>query len=143
MEGPGTEALNTFLSRHIEGTGDADHVADATLAAWGAIDRALQPIFGKNGVAGLYRRSLHLAAAEHPGLDIDSPDGDNRDINVDALRAALAQQSTADAQAGAAAFLRHFDALLSSLVGPSLTARLLQPVWSGDPKAPNKQDPRS
>jgi hypothetical protein len=143
LAGPDTKSLNAFVSRHIEGTGDAGQAADATLAAWGSIDRALQPIFGKNGVAGLYRRSLHLAAAEHPWLETDRPGGENRDIDVDALRAALAQQSTADAKAGAAAFLRHFDALLSSLVGPSLTARLLRPVWGGDPQEPNEQDTRS
>lgn len=113
------------------------------MAAWGSIEQALHPILGKGGVAGLYRRSLHLAATQHPWLDVDNPGLEARNLDTAALRATLAQQSTADARAGAADFLRHFNALLSSLVGPSLTARLLRPVWVGDPQDVNEQDTRS
>lgn len=113
------------------------------MAAWESIEQALHPVLGKGGVAGLYRRSLHLAAAQHPWLDVDTPGLDARNLDPGALRATLAQQSTADARAGAAGFLRQFNALLSSLVGPSLTARLLRPVWGGDPQDVNEQDTRS
>lgn len=142
MERPETELLHTFLARHVDAAGDAGGVADATVSAWVAIERTLQPILGKGGVDGLYRRSLHLATGQHPWLSSDASDADSRHADPGALHAALAGQSTAEAQAGAASFLRHFDALLSGLVGPALTARLLRPVWVGTPGAMNEQDTR-
>ncbi|TXK62377.1 hypothetical protein [Alkalisalibacterium limincola] len=142
MERPETELLHAFVSRHIDAARDAGAVADATLATWISIDRALQPILGKGGVAGLYRRSLHLATDQHPWLSPETTQASARDADPDALHAVLARRPTAEAQAGAASFLRHFDALLSSLVGPALTARLLGPVWAGNPGALNEQDTR-
>lgn len=142
MERPETELLHTFLARHVDAAGDAKGVADATVATWKSIEKALQPILGKGGVDGLYRRSLHLATNQHPWLAPGTTDAEPRHADPGSLHAALAGQSTAEAQAGAASFLRHFDALLSSLVGPALTARLLRPVWVGSPGAMNEQDTR-
>jgi DNA-binding GntR family transcriptional regulator len=46
-----------------------------------------------------------------------------------ALKALLSRQTSADAASGGAAFLHAFHDLLSSLVGHSLTERLLRSVW--------------
>jgi hypothetical protein len=45
------------------------------------------------------------------------------------LRAALATQSSAEAADANAAVLQTFHDLLTSLIGASLTERLLRPVW--------------
>lgn len=142
MERPDTELLDAFLAGHIDVAGDSGGVADATVAAWQGIERALRPILGHGGVVGLYRRTLHLASATHPWLPADPPDTEGPEAAPARLHAALAQCPTAEAKAGATSFLRHFDALLSSLVGPALTARLLRPVWDADPGAQNEQDAR-
>lgn len=121
---------------------NAAGVADATASAWREIEQALRPILGSGGVRGLFQRSLHLAANEHPWLARDNGDDEAGNAEPDALQATLAQGTTAEAQAAASSFLRHFDQLLSSLVGSTLTARLLRPVWTVASGLPNEQDTR-
>jgi hypothetical protein len=95
---------------------------------WNEIDGSLSPILGSRGVAMLYKRSLVLAGATHgwlPRVDEALP------VKVDLapLQAALMQQGNTVALDGGSAFLRTFYELLSSLVGPSLTERLLRSIW--------------
>ena len=95
---------------------------------WSEIDASLAPILGSRGVAMLYKRSLVLAGATHgwlPRVDEALP------VKVDLapLQAALMQQGNTVALDGGSAFLRTFYELLSSLVGPSLTERLLRSIW--------------
>jgi hypothetical protein len=95
---------------------------------WSEIDASLSPVLGSRGVAMLYKRSLVLAGATHgwlPRVDEALP------VTVDLapLHAALMQQGNTVALDGGSAFLRTFYELLSSLVGPSLTERLLRSIW--------------
>lgn len=95
---------------------------------WGEIDATLSPILGPRGVAMLYKRSLVLAGAAYAWLPrVDEP----LPVAVDLapLQAALVQQGNTVAIDGGSAFLRTFYELLSSLVGPSLTERLLRSIW--------------
>ncbi len=108
-------------------------------AIWEQIDDALTPILGQRGVAALYARSLHLAATSYPWLA--APDeSDPPAVGPAALKSALARRSSAVAVAGASAFLQTFHELLASLVGASLTERLLRPVWSTTSSGPSAQD---
>lgn len=119
----------------------AAQIADATAAAWQAIGTALVPIVGARGVAALYKRSLHLNRQTHPFL---SPvfEGVQTSIDLASLKAALAQQSPDGAAAGGAAVLQTFYELLTTLVGPSLTERLLRSVWANLSSEPPAQDNR-
>ena len=108
----------------IAGGREAARVAEATNTTLRAIDAALSPIISERGVAALYRRCLFLIRHERPWLDpvyaADAGPGD-----YDALRSALSQQNDADALHGADALLSTFHGLLVSLIGESLTDRLL------------------
>jgi hypothetical protein len=107
---------------------DARQIAASAVAIWNAIDGALSPVIGLRGSGALYKRSLHLARADHPWLAV-AYDGALLPGDYSSLQAALAQQSSADAAAGHDALLQTFHDLLADLIGRSLTHRLLQAVW--------------
>jgi hypothetical protein len=104
---------------------DAARIADAAVAAWTAIDGALSPIIGARGIAALYKRSLYLALADHPWL-AGAYEGDRQPGDFASLRAVLSQQTARNAAAAHDALLQTFEDLLDSLIGKSLTQRLLQ-----------------
>lgn len=118
----------------------AAQIADAVVATWKKIDAALSPIIGHGSVAVLHMRSLHLIDPAHPWL-ADMHQGVQTTIDLAALKAILAQQDseTAAATAGGA-LLQTFYELLASLVGPSLTERLLRSVWENPLSGPPAQD---
>ncbi|MEX5683042.1 hypothetical protein [Pseudomonas silesiensis] len=92
------------------------------------MDSALTPILGQQGVAALYRRSLHLCAANHPRL-AGTYDSVQASLDLTALKSVLVEQSAADALFFGEVLLSTFYQLLTTLIGPSLTARLLRGVW--------------
>ncbi len=133
----GRQIAAPLVSRVGHGA-DAAQVGDAVFAIWEQIDDTLTPILGQRGMAALYDRSLHLAAASYPWLA--APDeSDPPAVGPAALKSALARRSSAVATAGASAFLQTFHELLASLVGDSLTERLLRPVWSTTLSGPSAQ----
>ena len=97
----------------------------AAVAAWTAIDGALSPIIGARGIAALYKRSVHLVLADHPWLAA-AYEGALQPGDFASLRAALSQQNAQNAAAAHDAVLKTFQDLLDSLIGRSLTQRLLQ-----------------
>ena len=130
------------LAHRVGAAADAAQVAGAIFAIWAEIDDALTPILGPRGVAALYKRSLHLAAKAHPWLA--APDeGEPPAIGPAALKSALARRSSSAAAAGGSAFLQTFHELLTSLVGVSLTERLLRAAWAAPSSSSPTQDTTS
>jgi len=127
------------LAGRVPAGANVEQLADAVVTVWHDIDLALHPIIGHRGVAALFLRSLRLTAAVHPWLA-----GVQRDlataIDVTALRAALLQQTFAEAAAAGTALFRSFEQLLASLVGIELTTQLLQSVWTHRASSPPAQD---
>ena len=124
------------LADRVSDGADAEQVAEAIVAIWLDIEQALHPIIGHRGVAALYHRSLHLTAVAYPWLAIDQP-AVPAAIDPSGLRLALVQQTAAEAGAGGSALFLTFHELLASLVGASLTDRLLRSVWThSSPGAP-------
>lgn len=117
----------------------ASQIADTTVAAWQVIDSALAPIIGPRGVAALYRRSLHLVRQSHPCLAA-ALEGLQPVLDLESLRLVLAQQDADEAAAIGGQVLQTFYELLTTLVGPSLTERLLRSVWANFLGAPPAQD---
>ena len=117
----------------------AAQIADAVVATWKKIDAALSPIIGHGSVAVLYMRSLHLIDPAHPWL-ADMHQGVQTTVDMAALKAILAQQDSETAAAAGGALLQTFYELLASLVGPSLTERLLRSVWENPLSGPSAQD---
>ncbi len=107
---------------------NAVQIADAFLLICQQIDSVLCPIVGQTGVAALYKRSLYLTGKNFPwlansGHTFESP------IEYDTLKNLLSEQNAATAHAGGSALLQTLYELLASMVGPSLTERLLRSLW--------------
>ena len=118
---------------------DAERIAVAAVAKWCGIDAALSPIIGQRAVAALYNRSLHLIRADYPWLRTQYDDElESREFT--ALKTALSQQPPSTAVAAHVALLKTFNDLLTSLIGASLTERLLQPVWDNHSSGLAAQD---
>lgn len=119
--------LVVALQRRVGTGGDSTRVALATIVLWRELDAVLNPVLGRGGVAAMYRRCLSLAARTHAWLP--PPDASQTAApDLEALQASLSGQDAATAAAAAAAFLHAFHDLLASLVGASLTGRLLGSV---------------
>lgn len=123
------------LAQRMDGNPGPSRAADAIIATLQDIDSALTPIIGQHGVAALYRRSLLLCAASHPRLAGSFDNLPARDMT--ALKTLLLEQSEADSVFFGETLLKTLYELLTTLIGPSLTARLLRAVWenslSGNP----------
>ena len=118
---------------------DSAAVAAAAISTWGVIAAALSPIIGHGGVVALYKRSLHLTRANYPWLSA----ADESEMQVDgfgALGTTLAQQECLAASAAQTELLHTFRDLLLSLIGSSLTERLLGSVWDSPSSGHAGQD---
>lgn len=127
------------LEQRVGMNADPAQIADAMAAIWREVGEALGPIVGPRGVAALYRRSLNLTAMKHAWIG-QAAQGQEGDMDLGALKSILIAQSSAEANAGGMALLQTFHQLLSSLVGPLLTDRLLRSVWAEPSSGPSAQD---
>ena len=128
----------TPLRRIAHGT-DSAQIAAAIVSKWKDIDTALTPILGQQGVAALYKRSLYLTSPVCPWL-VGTHEGVVNAMDLATLEAVFAQQSSAAAAAGGDLLLQTFYEVLTSLVGPSLTERLLRSVWANSSSGLPAQD---
>ena len=122
------QGIRSMFARLARDRADATGVADVAVSIWRAVGSVLSPVIGQPGVAALFKRSIDLTRVLHPCLapvanSVPDPGA------LAALRTVLAAQSQPDALSANAALLRNFHDLLTSLIGASLTERLLRPVW--------------
>jgi hypothetical protein len=131
------------LAYRINDGSTAAEIAAACGEFWGEVEGVLRPIIGPRGVTALGRRSLHLASAAHPWL-ASHPPGGPATLDAALFVSLLAHRSSDEAAAAGAAFFQTLRELLGSLIGASLSEKLLRTVW-GPPDAPlnsaNAQDP--
>jgi len=126
---PHTKGLPmTSLESDASPNDDADFVASAAIARWETIVEALTPVLGQRGVAALYRRTLIVAGRGHPCLLLAQDNSES--VSFRKLRKVLVQQPADTAAAATDASLETFHELLNSLIGRSLTQRLLGTTWS-------------
>jgi hypothetical protein len=102
-------------------------VAEATLIIWRRMAALLAPVIGVRGVDVLFSRALQLTSKAFPCLAIAGAQGDSAVLLAN-LKAKLAANATNDAMEAGHALLVTFTELLSTLIGESLTERLLSPV---------------
>lgn len=120
-----------LLADRVATNADASQIADAIGAAWHDLDLNLSPVLGRRGVAALYKRSLHLNTVAYPWLaQVREAAHANLAIDVAPLRAMLGERSEAEAAETGAALIHTFTELLSTLIGASLSERLLDSVWA-------------
>ena len=127
-EDPSSRRVTAPLTERTGVDATAAQTAVAFGIIWSELDAALSPIVGPRGVEALGQRSLKLISTLHPWLAAGQPGEPTR---FEPLRLAplLAQHSNEEAQAAGNAFLQTFHGLLSSLIGLSLTDRLLHAAW--------------
>ena len=135
MDSPNSLLTTAPLVNRVREDADVAQIAEAVSAVWAEIEKTLSPIIGQRGVAKLYRRSLHLSRVAHPWM-AGPPEGMDAAMDTQPLLSALLLQQRADALRAASALFQTFHDLLASLVGPSLTERLLRPVWSDSAGTP-------
>jgi hypothetical protein len=140
MDDSDSTPLAAPLARRVGADADAAQVADAVGAIWHEIDAALGLIMGPLGVVALFNRSVHLTSAAHPWLAAGRIREPHGLFETTSLKSLLVQRCPADALAGGSALLRTFNELLASLIGASLTERLLCPVWAPPLSGPSAPD---
>jgi hypothetical protein len=116
------------LARRVGDIADLAKTVHAIISTLQDTDAALSPIIGEQGVVALYRRSLHLCASTHPRL-AGTYGSEPAALDLIALKSLLVEQSEVDALFFGEVLLTTFYELLTKLIGPSLTARLLRDVW--------------
>ena len=127
----GDDDFSSIAAAWLGGAASVAKVADVAkmlASTWHEINAALQPVIGQRGVAALYKRSLYLTVPAHPWL-ADALDNSPTALDIASLDAILAQQSCTDAIAAGGALLQAFSQVLTSLIGSSLTERLLRQAW--------------
>lgn len=139
MKSQMSDGVAAFLARRVETGADSAQIAETIAAKFREIENALTPIIGRGGVGALYRRSVHLTGQTHPWL-AGAEEGVPTAMDAAPLNALLARQGSADAAAAGALLLQTFYDLLTTLVGPSLTERLLRSVWVTFLSGPSAQD---
>lgn len=108
--------------------GSAAQIAHVALLIWTATSGALSPIIGQRGMTALYKRSLQVTCEAFPCL-VAVQDEQSLVADFSLLQAVLAQQDDEVATAANQALLGTFYDLLTSLIGRSLTDRLLRSAW--------------
>ncbi|MHC8348660.1 hypothetical protein ACYZT7_04605 [Pseudomonas sp. RT4P38] len=116
------------LAHRVGPNADIARIAQAIISTLRDMDVALTPIIGHQGVAALYRRSLHLCASTHPRL-ARTYDRVPSGMDLTALKSVMVEQSDADALFFGEVLLTTIYELLTTLIGPSLTERLLRDMW--------------
>jgi len=123
------EISRRTLAQRLGGATDAKAVAEAAISIWHDASIRLAPVIGGQGVDVLLRRSLHIAGRTLPCLAVAGHAGSSSEL-LAVLQARLAGCETALAIEASNTFLVTFTELLASLIGQSLTERLLAPIWA-------------
>jgi hypothetical protein len=132
------EAIRRTLALRAGDAPDASAVAEAALGTWRIVAIRLAPVIGKQGVDVLFNRSLQLTSATFPWLSIARDHEDNAAV-LATLKARFAGSEKDAAAEASYTLLVTFTELLTTLIGESLTERLLGPVWAPPSSAPEQE----
>lgn len=122
------QGIQSMFARLATESADTVRIAEIAVSIWDDVGVALAPIIGQSGVSALFKRSIYLTRTSHPCLQpINENALPSGDLAV--LRTVLAQQDRIQAIAVNAALLQNFHEVLITLIGASLTERLLRPAW--------------
>jgi hypothetical protein len=123
------EAIRHKLADCAGDKSDARALAAATASIWPQLSARLVPVIGARGVDILFNRAVHLTSTSFPFMAI-AGDRTRGTTHLDGLRARIGQQDASVAAAASCELLFTFTVLLASLIGDSLTDRLLGPAWA-------------
>jgi hypothetical protein len=132
------EAIRITLAHRAGDAPDASAVAEATTSIWRQVAALLIPVLGARGVDVIFRRALSLRSKTFPWLALGAAQGDNSALMA-SLKTQLAGQETDVAAEAACVLLMTFFELLATLLGESLTERMLNPVWTAPLPTPEQE----
>ncbi len=122
------ETIRRTLRQRSKDSSDALAIAKATSEIWLQISAQLTPVIGGNGVDAILRRSLYLASAAFPWLTSPDEQVDHESLPA-RISVRFAGRDSAVAEQASCSLLITFTELLATLIGHSLTKRLLASVW--------------
>ena len=123
------EMIRTTLKQRAGSSPGPNAIPEATASTWRLVEAQLRPVIGARGLDVLFRRALHQSMTAFPWLAASMNRGGSAGP-LPGLMACLAAQQTAAAAEAASALMLAFAELLATLIGESLTERLLAPVWA-------------
>jgi hypothetical protein len=124
-------AVRRTLEARTASAADAGAVAEVMAAVWQQLAARLEPVIGARGVEVVFDRALKLTAACRPALKIgDRGDGAAPLANFTTCLGGLETHQAIEASF---ILLATFIELLATLIGESLTKRLIDPVLAGLP----------
>lgn len=132
------EAIRITLAHRAGDTPDASAIAEATASTWHQVAALLTPVIGERGVDVIFTRALSLTSKAFPWLAIGEEHGDSAALLV-GLKVQLAGRDTATAAEAGCTLMVTFIELLTTLIGKSLTERLVSSVWAS-PLPPSEQE---
>jgi hypothetical protein len=130
---PLRESIRTTPAQRV-GPLSADATAEATAATWRLVAAQLGPVIGARGLEVLFRRALHMTSTSYRWLAVSEGRGGSAD-QLPSIAECLARQDPATAAEASHKLLLRFTELLTTLIGESLTTRLLAPVFAGTAQA--------
>ncbi len=118
--------IATALTQRIGDTSDIAKIANAVVATLQDMNAALAPVIGERGVVALFRRSF-IVCSKNPRL-AGMYDSLLPAMTLAEFKIVLLKQSAVNALYLGECLLTSLYQLLTTLIGPSLTAKLLRSV---------------
>ncbi|SFJ23954.1 hypothetical protein SAMN04488082_10286 [Desulfomicrobium apsheronum] len=125
------EAIRRTLRRRAGDLPDSLAIAQATSEIWHLMSAQVTPVIGDNGLDAILKRALLLTSVVFPWLASLDGQLDNDSFPARMTELMAGRESVVAAQAGSSLLIT-FTELLATLIGNSLTRRLLDPVWEVD-----------
>jgi len=134
------ESIHGTLNQRAGDAPDVGTVLEAVGSTWQTMAAQLEPVIGARGVSVLLNRALYLTVKSYPWMK--PTNAQEAADAMENLRLRFADRSALEAAEAGCALLVTFTELLSSLIGESLTERLLACVWlpPSPPPPPIQQD---
>lgn len=123
------DVIDRTLARRAGRAPDAGAIADACIVTWKQVSARLVPVIGERGVDALVGRALHLASKAYPWLASAANDEPGT-LHFDRLKLRLTDREPHAAAEASSLLLLTFATLLATMIGESLSERLLEPVWA-------------
>ncbi len=130
--GPLRIAIRKTLAQSAGEGSNARTVAEVAHSTWCEVTTHLAPVIGAGGVDALFHRSLHITRRSFPWLAVNGHNGNSAALFA-SITTSLASGDPDAAIEASSEFLLNFIELLTSLIGNSLTDRLLGPVFKLSP----------
>jgi hypothetical protein len=135
---PVQHAILQMLTQNSGGAKDATAISEASIKVWSEVSTRLAPIIGSEGVEALFNRSLTIAARANPWLAHPLGSNDSATPMV-RFRTNLEHRDPISALEVSGVVMGIFYSMLETLIGESLTERLLGPIFGNS----DKNGPRS